>query len=157
MSAQETRSSSSPGLTGTITLASALPTINANLTIQGPGADSLTISGNNAVTVFTINSGTVGVSGLTIANGNSASGGGIFNQATLTVTNSTFSGNSAGVYGGGIYNVNGTVTVVNSTFFNNSAGAYGGGILINSGTVKVNNSTFSGNSAGTFWAAVSVM
>ncbi len=43
------------GLTGTITLASALPTINANLTIQGPGADSLTISGNNAVTVFTIN------------------------------------------------------------------------------------------------------
>ena len=143
------------GLTGTITLASALPTINANLTIQGPGADSLTISGNNAVTVFTINSGTVGISGLTIANGNSASGGGIFNQATLTVTNSTFSGNSAGVYGGGIYNVNGTVTVVNSTFFNNSAGAYGGGILINSGTVKVNNSTFSGNSAGTLGGGIS--
>ena len=143
------------GLTGTITLASALPAINANLTIQGPGADSLTISGNNAVTVFTINSGTVSISGLTIANGNSAFGGGIFNQATLMVTNSTFSGNSAGLYGGGIYNVNGTVTVVNSTFSNNSAGSFGGGIFINSGTVKVNNSTFSANSAGTLGGGIS--
>ena len=143
------------GLTGTITLASALPAINANLTIQGPGADSLTISGNNAVTVFTINSGTVSISGLTIANGNSASGAGIFNHATLTVTNSTFSGNSAAIYGGGIYNVNGTVTVVNSTFSNNSAGSFGGGIFINSGTVKVNNSTFSANSAGTLGGGIS--
>ena len=143
------------GLSGTITLASALPAINANLTIQGPGADSLTISGNNAVTVFTINFGTVAISGLTIANGNSAFGGGIFNQATLTVTNSTFSGNSAAIYGGGIYNVNGTVTIVNSTFSNNSAGSFGGGIFINSGTVKVNNSTFSANSAGTLGGGIS--
>ena len=31
-------------------------------------------------------------------------GGGIFNDGTLTVTNSTLSGNSAGTDGGGIYN-----------------------------------------------------
>src|ERR1700733_11482103 len=46
----------SNGLTGTITLASTM-TINNNVTIQGPGANLLTVSGNNAVTVFTVNSG----------------------------------------------------------------------------------------------------
>ena len=42
---------------------------------------------------------------LTIADGSIyGSGGGIYNQGTLTVNNSTFSGNTANLYGGGIYN-----------------------------------------------------
>ncbi|MFI5396702.1 MAG: choice-of-anchor Q domain-containing protein [Candidatus Binatia bacterium] len=74
----------------------------------------------------------------------------------LTVTNSTFSGNSAD-NGGGIYNGDGgTVTVKNSTFSGNSAESLGGGILniVGDGihsqpaTVTVTNTTFSGNSAG---------
>jgi len=137
----------SSGLTGTITLASALPAINANLTIQGPGAGSLTISGNNAVTVFTINSGTVGISGLNIANGNAAHGGGIYNQTgTLTVSQCTFSGNAASSYGGAIFN-DGPMTVLNSTFSSNSA--FGGGAIENypSGTLTVSGSLFSNNSA----------
>jgi hypothetical protein len=40
----------SPGLSGTITLASNLSTIFNNVTITGPGADLLTISGNNRFT-----------------------------------------------------------------------------------------------------------
>ncbi len=40
---------------------------------------------------------------------------------TLTVTNSTLSGNSADGYGGGIYNDGGTLTVTNSTLSGNSA------------------------------------
>ena len=35
---------------------------------------------------------------------NARSGGGIFNDGTLTLINSTVSGNSAGIDGGGIYN-----------------------------------------------------
>ena len=56
-------------------------------------------------------------------------------DATLTITNSTFSGNSAVTDGGGICN-GGTVTITNSTFSGNSAGTSGGGIFsIGSGTV----------------------
>jgi CSLREA domain-containing protein len=134
-------------VTGTITLSSALPQINASVTIQGPAANSLTVSGNNAYQVFNIGSGaTVTISGLTIANGSDGrgSGGGIANAGTLTLSNSTFSGNSAFVDGGGIWS-SGSLTVQNSTFTGNSA-ADGGGIY-NIGSMTVTDSTFSGNSA----------
>ena len=41
------------GVTGTITLASTIPILGP-LTIQGPGAASLSISGNDAVRIFSI-------------------------------------------------------------------------------------------------------
>jgi hypothetical protein len=87
-----------------------------------------------------------------VLSGNSVSGifsggGGIENNdGTLTVTNSTLSGNSAvGGDGGGILSNGGTLTVTNSTLSGNSA-AYGGGIA-NDGTLTVTNSTLSGNGA----------
>jgi MBG domain (YGX type)/Bacterial Ig-like domain (group 3)/IPT/TIG domain len=148
----------------TITLTSALPAITGSMTIAGPGAGNLTISGNSTYTVFTVNAGaTVSISGLTIANGYTASdytGAGISNEGSLTVNDCVFAGNSgsAGYTGGGIANVGetapATLTVINSTFTGNSseAGAGGGGILnLASGAataaVTVTNSTFSGNSA----------
>ena len=144
--------------TGTITLLSALPAIAADVTITGPGATSVTVSGNNSTTVgtiFTINSGaTVSMSGLTIANGNSNAvnaGGGILNDGTLTVNNCTISGNSgigSGNEGGGITNF-GTLTVSTSTVSGNS-GSEGGGIFNGqTNTLTVVNSTFSGNSVTT--------
>ena len=78
-----------PGnVTSPITLTSGELSIDKNLTIQGPGANLLTISGNNASRIFNIQAGmTAGISGLTISNGNSASdGGGIVNPGTLTLT-----------------------------------------------------------------------
>jgi hypothetical protein len=144
--------------TGTITLLSTLPAITANMTLTGPGANLLTVSGNNSTTVstiFTITNGvTASISGLTIANGNSNSsdqgGGGILNDGTLTVSNCTISGNSGtgsvNNEGGGITNF-GTLTLSSSTVSGNSA-ALGGGILNGDGnTLTVTNSTFSGNSA----------
>ncbi len=130
----------------TITLASTL-TIANNVTIDGAG-HNVTISGNNAVGVFYVNSGvTFNLNQLTVTKGNSAGfGGGIDNYGTLNVTNSTFSGNSAS-NGGGIMNwTGGTVNVTNSTFSGNSASNGGGGIG-NGGTLNVTNSTFSGNTA----------
>ena len=78
----------------TIILGSAALQIDKNLTITGPGADQLTISGDNASRVFNITSGTVIISDLTIANGNKmGNGGGIgdvcdstFYQSTSTPT-----------------------------------------------------------------------
>ncbi|MCA9968541.1 MAG: hypothetical protein KC423_30055, partial [Anaerolineales bacterium] len=65
----------------------------------------------------------------------------------MTVTNSTFSGNSA-TNGGGIVNgIRSTLRVTNSTFSGNTA-TKGGGIQ-SAGAVTVTNSTFSGNSAPT--------
>ncbi len=71
-------------------------------------------------------------------------GGGVFNLGALTITNSTFSNNSAAA-GGGIYN-NDTLTVTNSTFSGNSSGIGGGIFNYSTGIITVNNSTIYGNS-----------
>lgn len=143
------------GVSGTITLASTLPSIGSAggaLTIDGAG-QTITVSGNDAHRVMTVGWGaTLTVNDLTIANGNSFSGGGIFNTGTLTVTNSTFSANNA--YTGGGIESTGPLTVTNSTFFANNASFAGGGIYANDDmyyaafyTVTIVNSTFAGNTA----------
>ncbi|HTU90912.1 MAG TPA: choice-of-anchor Q domain-containing protein, partial [Gemmataceae bacterium] len=72
--------------------------------------------------------------------------------ATLTVTNSIVSGNSAGVVGGGIGQAgNSTVTITDSTIANNFTEGFGGGFGDQNelGTLVVTNSLFVNNSAGT--------
>jgi hypothetical protein len=132
-----------------ITLTSGALSISSDITIKGTGASKLSISGNNASGVFLIISGNVTISGLLITQGSggfNSSGGGIFNNAgTLTLNNSTVSGNSAGLFGGGILN-GGTMTLNNSTVSGNTATDDGGGIW-NSGTLTLNNSTVSGNTS----------
>jgi predicted outer membrane repeat protein len=135
---------------GMITLTATI-TISSNTTVDGSG-QSVTISGGGAVGVFSVLMGvTVNLNNLTIASGNAGNfghGGGVLNSGTLTVTNCTFSGNSAGD-GGGVFN-SGTLTVTNCAFSGNSARGDGGGIdnFPPSATTTVTNSTFSGNSAG---------
>jgi len=79
-----------------ITIASTID-INGNLTIEGPGASQMVVSGGNAVAVFFIGGGvTATVSGLTIEGGNTISdGGGINNEGRLTVNDCTVSDNTA--------------------------------------------------------------
>ena len=109
--------------------------------------------------VFYIYSGNdVSISGVTIRHGNtSTNGGGIRNEGgTLTLTNSTVSGNtSSGNSGGGIYNILGTLTLVNTTVSDNRADFYGGGIHNHKGTLIVTNSTVSGNIVGTYGGGIS--
>jgi hypothetical protein len=117
-----------PCLTGTITLTSGTLNIDESLTINGPGANLLTVSGNNALQVFLIGGGTVAISGLDIEHGSASNGGGLQNDATLTLSNCTIANNSASVGGGGISN-GGILTIFNSTIANNSASDGGGGII----------------------------
>jgi hypothetical protein len=143
------------GVSGTITLSSTL-IINTSLKIKGPGASNLAISGNGAVEVFSVSAGvTATISGVTIEGGSDElqplPGGGIYNAGTLTVSNSTLSGNTIGVFdfgeGGGIYNA-GTLTVRKSTLSDNGAASRGsGGGIYNTGTATVINCTLSGNRA----------
>jgi predicted outer membrane repeat protein len=74
----------------------------------------------------------------------SGSGGGIATSGTLTVTNSTISGNTAFSFGGGI-EAN-TVTLTNSMVSGNTAATDNAG-GISAGTAILTNSTVSGNSA----------
>lgn len=135
-----------PELQGTIALNSQL-LINKNLTIDGTGADRISISGKNASRVFEIASGAVvEIEGLAIANGlTDANGGGIVNQGTLTVNNSILRNNSAN-YGGAIHNT-GTLTVNNSTLKDNSATSGGGAIYGDWGSVSIAHSTIDRNSS----------
>jgi hypothetical protein len=152
-----------PSLDGqTITLTSGELLINKNLTIAGPGAGKLTVSGVRAsaldgalgIWVFEVAAKKpVALSGLTISNGGGdvfgifhpfdGYGGGILNHSTLTVSGCTVSGNTASNAGGGIANF-GTLTVTGGAVSDNSAVNYGGGIYNDkSGTLTVSGCTLS--------------
>jgi CSLREA domain-containing protein len=142
-----------PGLSGTITLTGSGFVLQQNLTIIGPGAKLLTVSGNGQERVFNITGGTHSLSGLTI------SGGGIGNDvhsfngsSTLTVSYCAFVGNSSSIGGGLSNGSGGTLNVSHCTFSNNAPtllnGDQGGGaIYAYIGAVTISNCTFSGNSA----------
>jgi hypothetical protein len=85
------------GLHGTITLNSEVP-ISASVTIDGPGANQLSISGNDASRIFDISgSANVSISGLTLTDGLATAGGGILldGSAALSISNCTLAGNEA--------------------------------------------------------------
>ena len=148
-----TQANANPGSTiqfavsGTIALASELPTISADLTINGPGASNLTVQGTSFSRVLENNNATVAISGLTFAGGTSASnqtGGALFNNlGTVTLTGCTFTGNSSSG-GGAIDNNSGTLNVAGCTFASNTATAFGGAIE-DDGTATITNSTFTNN------------
>ena len=81
-------------LTGTLELSEP----SGPLTITGPGADAVTVNGNNTGSVFQVDTGEVaGLSGADDHRRLGHDGGGILTQdyATLTLSNSTLAGNSA--------------------------------------------------------------
>jgi CSLREA domain-containing protein len=144
----------------TIAIGTALPDINSDLTITGPGANLLTVRANDGgnYTISLINSGTVNVSGLTFANGTGASGGAIKNAGSLTLTNVVLTGNGSPTsQGGAIQNI-GTLNIMGSTLEGNTA-LFGGAIFSGTqgsfvGTVTLTASTLSGNSATASGSAI---
>jgi uncharacterized repeat protein (TIGR01451 family) len=141
----------------TITLDSGLGglAITRSLSITGPGADDITVSGADLVRVFIVNDANAGpyisvsISDLTIANGNvDDAGGGIFTQESLTLDNVVIRDNS-GTLGGGIFNY-GELSITDSTIMSNTATAsFGGGLFSdrNSVSTTIDRSLFAGNIA----------
>ena len=157
-----------------------LPVITGKVTIQGSGA-AITRSAASGTPTFRIfdvaSAGSLTLNSVTISNGlannGQQGGGGIMSHGTLTITGSTFTGNSApattGTSGGAINNSGTlnlststftgntaqeggavfnqkTATITNGTFTSNTATIYGGGALLNAaGTMTVTGSTFTGN------------
>jgi large repetitive protein len=137
----------SDGSLHTITLTSGELGISQNLTITGPGANLLTLSGNNASRVINIQSGTATISNLKVSGGavtGGNNGGGVLNAGTLNLINTAVSSSTTANQGGGIFN-SGTLTIVNSTSSGNTA--LSGGGVYNNGSLTLINATLSGNSA----------
>jgi CSLREA domain-containing protein len=134
-------------LDGTIQLSGGpLPLITGNVTIEGPGANVVTLDAQRASAILSVGAGaTVTVSGLTLANASAIRGAGVNNGGNLTLLNCAFSDDKAQLGGGVINNVGATLEMTGCTLFGNSA-IYGGGIL-NYGTATLTNCTLSGDTA----------
>jgi hypothetical protein len=126
--------------------------ITANLTVAAV-IDGFTIKGGNANGGGNINYQLQAFS--------KNSGGGMRNISSLTITNTTFSYNTAN-YGGGMYNTSPSSTITsptitNTTFSYNTAvkavtfghggGGFGGGMANSSSSPTITNTTFSYNTA----------
>lgn len=138
-------------------------TANGTLAINGPGADLVTINGNNASRILTINQATVNIDGLRFTGGNGVGalntgrGGAIYNAGgTTVISNSIITGNS-GVNGGGLNNasagspaVPGDLTLINCIISDNNALTSSGGGIQNfsTSTLIIDKSLFLGNNSG---------
>jgi hypothetical protein len=166
-------------VTGTINLDRSLGdlVINKSLTIDGPGANLLTIDAGDGddgvfntrdgIRVFRIDDGNssnlanVEISGLTLTGGDLdwySWGGAILSTENLTVTTCSISHNAASS-GGGIFNDYGKLTVDSSTIVDNWASSPGGGIYTRSErwsgappatSTLIVSCTISGNQVGSY-------
>ncbi|MFA5884322.1 MAG: right-handed parallel beta-helix repeat-containing protein, partial [Acidimicrobiia bacterium] len=146
-------------LSGTIYLDDEI-NISESITIQGPGAGVVTVSGdtgNNGsadVQIFDINGTTanedVVISGLTLTNGIATNGGAIeFDDANLTIRDSILTANSATSDGGAIASDDNdlTLTIETTEISGNTADDQGGGIYfyVAAGTFVMTNSQLTDN------------
>jgi hypothetical protein len=144
-------------VTGTISLTTGELVISKNLVVDGPGATNLIVEriavGAPISRVFNVTSGTVIISDLTIRRGFAQlDGGGIRNEATLTLNRCTVSDNRTRIgEGGGIYN-SGTLTLNDCAIDRNRAAfesmSFGsGGGIYSEGSLTLNNCSFFNNLA----------
>jgi CSLREA domain-containing protein len=151
-------------VSGNIVLGSSLPAINKRLVIDG-SEQKIYLDGASSYRIFKVTqAGNLTVKNMTFQNGKPAApcefdidmpscGGAIYTDGSLTVINSTFSGNTAGT-GGAIWIGAGTANIESSTFKGNSVTSTGGAILNLLGVANIINSTFYGNTAGELGGAI---
>lgn len=87
-------------------------------------------------------------------NNTAKSGGAIALTGDLSLVNTQVSGNSADLYGGGIYSSDGDIVIRNSTLSENDSAHTGGGIHTVSGDITINDSILSYNTSDAFGGAV---
>src|SRR6516165_7754129 len=139
----------SAALTGsTITLTQGELLISDAMTITGPGATSLAISGNNSSRLFDVASvGSLTLENVTLTGGlaqgtgAAAEGGAIYSSGTLALSGVTVKSNEA-LGSNGAFGI-----AVPLAAGGNGANACGGGIYVAGGTVTLTNDTLSSNKA----------
>ena len=150
-------------VSGTISLTSGELVIDKNITISGPGSNSLTVrpSPGSFFRVFNVMpSHSITIHGLTISFGYAgfAQGGGIYldEHVTATIADCVLTNNYTGDIGGAIfidgYSGGAMLTVLNSTIMGNTAGTMdnggsGAGIYSSADALTIIDSTISNNTA----------
>ncbi len=142
-----------PAVTGTITLTSGSLGVDHGVDVIGPGAGSLTVSGNDASRIFALSPDPgehISISGLRLADGNDSGGGAVafsagpsrlvLSQVEITSSDAT------GSIGGGVAAQNGVLRIEESTISGNTADT-GGGVAMLGGLLVIDDSTISGNTA----------
>ena len=146
-------------ITGNITTEGNLGTLGGSSVNINGGGFNINGNGNQGITISNDQSLNIDKVGLESSNGfnrftNSGDGGVIYNSGTVTIENSTLSGNSAHS-GGAITNASkASLTINNALFASNNAADCGGAIINNSGDLVITNSTFIGNSANSWGGAL---
>jgi hypothetical protein len=164
-------------LTTDVTLTEAIPQVTSAIAIDGDGfvlqrvpsqppfvnffwvlasgtltIDHLTLRNSVGPAIY-MNGSTVELTNSTLVDNGSLRGGAVHNRfGTLTVTNSTLSGNTAFVNeygafgtGGAIYNLDGTVSLTNSTLSGNTSESLGSAVFTYYGSLTMTNTTVTGN------------
>jgi len=153
-----TTATAAASLSYVILLSSGPLTVPTNTTVQGSTSGSgttlknlITVNGDSGHAVFTISNSTdtnIFLNNLNITNGNNSSGGGIVNNGSLAIQQSSIYSNTTSVSAAGIYNTGtGTLTLNDSTVSDNTSTNGGSGGIGSDGTLTLNYSTISGNSA----------
>ncbi len=141
-------------VTGTIALAGAELVLDKDVSIQGPGASALAISGDQRSRIIRVPAGiTATISGLTMRDGKAprgtdaagvtpptagGPGGAVYNSGTLTVLDCVLTNNAAGAGGDRIVDGN----------FTAGPGGHGGGIANAAGILTLRKCVVSNNKAG---------
>lgn len=144
----------------TITLGGTQIPISVAMTLEGPGADLLAVSGGGLSRIFSVdgNPGVVTLRGVSLVAGRAVGAGDDGAGAAisfrfgnrLVIEGCRIADNTSDSWGGGINKYEGVLEIRDSTFSGNvanSPGTGGGAIYNILGDLVIVNSTFSGNSA----------
>jgi predicted outer membrane repeat protein len=125
-----------------------VPVSDVPVTVQINGL-TLTKGSAGSGGALWVQQGVVTLTGTKINNNSAGSGGGVYNQGTLTLSRCAISNNTAiNGSGGGIENIEGaSLTLQDSTVTGNVDSASPGGGVDNGGTLTITGGTFSGNQA----------
>lgn len=127
------------GLPAEIVLATPLA-ISKNVTIEGPGANQLSISGGNLCRVFSINGVAVNLSGLSVKNGKANEAGGIYvNGGALSATSCDITGNHSDASGGAVKGESAALSFTGCRVSDNGTGFFGrgGAVYLNEGSLSM--------------------
>jgi hypothetical protein len=140
-----------PNVSNTITLTSGEIVLNKSLTVVGPAANRLTVSGNNSSRVFHVTGGSPYLQSLNITRGLAADyGGGILVDAgALFLSDCQVVSNATAFFasGGGIFvSGNALLSLLNCSVTHNQASISGGGIgLVQNANASIYSCTIASN------------
>jgi len=162
-------------LVGTIVLTTGDIDITDSVTIQGPGADVITVSGNNASRIFYLYNAAdaandVVISGLTLTDGFDVGQGGAIASwgDNLTLDEMTLTDNESDGEGGGLFFDGNSIgegdgwvgeLVITDSIISGNVARSGGGVYVDDtgGEVTIERTTFLGNDAYYYGGGLAVM